>query len=181
MFIVRRELVSSMLFLRTEKQKFMQKRMIVFFILLLFINCKRERIDSPIEANLPVRSVSIDTTDGDQFIAILQLEDSKKSINLSKEEIKTIEVLLRSKVKHYNESYEKNYIDLRYYKRQYFPQIDENGDKLVGIYCFCSVEDNDKWKIQKLKSPKDGGKCYLYATINVTKKNVTFFQTNDRA
>ncbi len=75
----------------------------------------------------------------------------------------------------------KKYIDLRYYKRQYFPQIDENGDKLVGIYCFCSVEDNDNWKTQELITPEDGGKCYLHAIINVTKKTVSFFQTNGNA
>ncbi|MGQ7947578.1 hypothetical protein [Flavobacterium sp. WC2509] len=159
----------------------MKIRLTIFFLSLLFISCKKEKIDNPIESKLPEREVLIDTTDGEQFIAILQLEDSKKSINLSKDEIKTVEVLLRKSVENYNENFEKNYIDLRYYKRQYFPQIDENGDKLVGIYCFCSVEDNDKWKTQELINPQDGGKCYLHATINVTKKTVTFFQTNGRA
>jgi hypothetical protein len=159
----------------------MKKRLTIFFLSLLFISCKREKIDYPIEIKLPERSVSIDTTDGEQFIAILQLEGSKKSINLSKDEIKTVEILLRKTVDNYNKNYEKNYIDLRYYKRQYFPQIDENGDKLVGIYCFCSVEDNEKWKTRELINPQDGGKCYLHATINVTNKTVTFFQTNGRA
>ena len=121
----------------------MKKRLTIFFLSLLIISCKREKVDNPIETKLPEHSVSIDTTDGVPFIAILQLEYSKKSINLSKDEIKTVEVLLRKTVENYNESYEKNYIDLRYYKRQYFPQIDENGDKLVGIYCFCSVKNND--------------------------------------
>ena len=159
----------------------MKKRLTIFFLSLLFISCKKEKIDNPIEPKLPERAVSIDTTDGEQFIAILQLEDSKKSINLSKDEITTVEILLRKSVENYNENFEKNYIDLRYYKRQYFPQIDENGEKLVGIYCFCSVEDNDNWKTQELITPKDGGKCYLHAMINVTKKTVSFFQTNGNA
>lgn len=164
-----------------QNRTFMKKRLIIFFLSLLFISCKREKIGNPIVPKLPEREISIDTTDGEKFIAILQLENSKKSINLSKEEIKTVEVLLRKSVEKYNENYKKNYIDLRYYKRQYFPKIDENGDKLVRIYCFCSVEDNDNWKTQELINPEDGGKCYLHATINVTKKTVSFFQTNGRA
>ncbi len=85
----------------------MKKRLTIFFLSLLFISCKKEKIDNPIELKLPEREVSIDTTDGEQFIAILQLEDSKKSINLSKDEIKTVEILLRKSIENYNENFKK--------------------------------------------------------------------------
>ncbi len=159
----------------------MIKQYLLFFLLFLIISCKKEKISIQNELNIPDREVSIDTTDGEQYIAILQLNNSKKVINLSDNEIKIIERLLRKQVEIYNKKVEKNRIDLRYYKRQYFPQIDKNGDKLVGIFCFCNVQDNDKWKTQELQSPCDGGKCYFNVLINLTKKTVSIFQTNGRA
>jgi hypothetical protein len=158
----------------------MIKYLTVFFLSLFLISCKKEAIKNT-ELELPPREISIDTTDGEKYIAILQLDKSKNTVNLSDNEIKIIENLLRKQVENYNGKFDKKRIDLKYYKRQYFPQVDENGDKLVGIFCFCSVEDNDKWKTQAIVNPYDGGKCYFHVTINVTKKTVIHFQTNGEA
>jgi hypothetical protein len=158
--------------------------MLKYLTILLFsfflISCKKEAIKNT-ELQLPPRKISVDTTDGDKYIAILQLDDSKSIVNLSDNEIKIIESLLREQVEIYNGKFDKKRIDLRYYKRQYFPQIDENGDKLIGIFCFCTVEENNKWKTEEMESPNDGGECYFHVLINISKKAVIYFQANGEA
>ena len=159
----------------------MIKFLTISFLSLLLISCKRENDDNHTEIELPPREVLVDTTDGEQYIAILQTDNLKKTTNLSKKELTVIEKLLREKLNTYNEKVEKDKIDLRFYKRQYFPQVDENGNKLVRIFCFCSVEDNDDWKTQKKISPNDGGKCFFHALINISQKKVIEFNTHGRA
>jgi len=154
----------------------MIKTLTIFSLSFLLISCKNEEIRKNTELKLHQKEVAIDTTNGEQFIAILKLKNSKTPVNLAKEDFKIIEVLLRKSVQDYNIGKEK-IIDLRYYKRQYSPYIDENGDKLVGINCFCSISGTDNWKTESV-FVKDGGKCFFQARINLSRKEVEFFQTN---
>ncbi len=162
----------------------------LFFVSCCFINCKKGNIShSKTELEIQAPEILIDTTDGTEYITVIHKDSSNRS--LSKKEFKLIESLLRISVEKYNiekakflkgknlsdENLKEITIDLKYYKRQYFPQIDDNGDKLVGINCFCSISDSDNWKTEEVQV-KDGGKCYFQAMINLSKKKIIYFQTN---
>ena len=168
------------LFSNYKTLKIMLKLIRIFFISLLFVNCKNKD-NHRAEIEVPPRQILADSTDGEEYIAILQLDSSKSLTKLSENEINTIEKLLSVEIDNHNKNFKENKIDLRFYKRQYFPQQNENGDTIVRIFCFCSVEDNDKWKTEEIISPKDGGKCYINILINLTKKTVSHFQTNGDA
>ena len=59
-------------------------------------------------------------------------------------------------------------MSLRNYKRQYICAINENGDKIVWVNCFCS-EGKDYWR-KRVVFVSDGGRCYFNLKINLTKK-----------
>ncbi|UOQ96128.1 hypothetical protein MUN81_12775 [Hymenobacter sp. 5317J-9] len=55
---------------------------------------------------------------------------------------------------------------LKVYKRQYVCVIDQKGDKLVWVNCFCQAYDNE-WRT-KLFLVDDGGNCYYSFIVNLT-------------
>jgi hypothetical protein len=61
-------------------------------------------------------------------------------------------------------------INLKEYKRQYIPYVDNNRQKTVWVNCFCS--DNVHWKNwDKYVVPVgDGGKCFFNVKINLLTK-----------
>jgi hypothetical protein len=58
---------------------------------------------------------------------------------------------------------------LKVYKRQYVCVIDQKGDKLVWVNCFCQTY-NDEWRT-KLFWVDDGGNCYYSFIVNLTAGN----------
>lgn len=58
-------------------------------------------------------------------------------------------------------------INLTLYKRQYMAAINDKGEKVVWINCFC-----DQWDKHSRTSPyivMDGGNCYFNLKVNLTK------------
>ena len=54
---------------------------------------------------------------------------------------------------------------LKVYKRQYVCVIDQHGNKLVWVNCFCHAYDGWRSSIQLVM---DGGDCYYSLVINLT-------------
>jgi hypothetical protein len=70
-------------------------------------------------------------------------------------------------------------INLSRFKRQYFPVINEKGEKEVWINCFCRA-DNEDWR-NRLISVRDGGNCYFNLKINLTLKTYYDLMVNGDA
>lgn len=146
----------------------------IVFIMFLLLSCadaKREEevvVEENREedlGNLPPASVAADTTDGKPYIAILENERFN-GISISKNELRQIEKLLVETVEVFNVKNPDNKIDLRYYKRQYVPQVSAQGKKEVTIYGMCSTM-GDAWQTH-IRHVKDGGKCYFNVVVNLT-------------
>jgi hypothetical protein len=72
-------------------------------------------------------------------------------------------------------------INVKKYKRQYFPVINNQGEKEVWINCFCTdvekVMKFQNWKTVQL-SVKDGGNCFFNFKVNLTTNKFYGFITN---
>jgi hypothetical protein len=107
--------------------------------------------------------------------------------SLSTTEIMKIEKMLQTAISEYNveqrnkfdsmikkhpdyELKQHNFIsELKRYKRQYFPIVNEKGEKEVWVNCFCSTWGSEKWK-SEIIHVKDGGNCFFNVKINLTKQ-----------
>jgi hypothetical protein len=79
----------------------------------------------------------------------------------------------------YNLKIQNFVIDLSRFKRQYFPVINEKGEKEIWINCFCRT-DNEDWRT-RLISVRDGGNCYFNLKINLTLKTYYDLMVNGDA
>lgn len=70
-------------------------------------------------------------------------------------------------------------IDLTRYKRQYIFVINNKGEKLVWVNCFCDSLSMD-WKKQII-DVEDGGICFFRLKINLSKMNYYDFIVNGLA
>ena len=113
---------------------------------------------------------------------------------LSEEDLDEVDSLFRSAVRAYNDEkrpllpqFYKNFgirdstqilIDLKTYKRQYFPFEDVNGERVVFINCFCTRwRKAPYWKTIE-ETVDDGGPCYFHLTVNLSKKIWSDFMAN---
>jgi hypothetical protein len=62
------------------------------------------------------------------------------------------------------------------YKRQYIPYINQIGQKLVWVNCFCDDEEL-YWK-KEIVEVEDGGYCFFHVTVNLTTKTFDQFLMN---
>jgi hypothetical protein len=120
--------------------------------------------------------IPVDTTDGEQFIAIIQ-EDGKNA-SLSEGELAIVDSLLRQKVGEYNVGKDNNTaINLSKYKRQYFISFDLKERKIVEVNCFCQVHNDDSWKKHRIQVD-DGGACYFNLKLNLTTRRILDYRVN---
>ncbi len=59
--------------------------------------------------------------------------------------------------------------DLSSYRRQYVPYYNNEGEKIVTVYCHCLSFSLGKWQYEVLQI-NDGGNCHFDVVINLTKK-----------
>ncbi len=154
-------------------------KLILFFILI----CTNSVVAQTKNIKIPARIIEVDTLHGN-YIAIIQKPNSKK-IALTKTELRLIEKLMRESVVEYNlqqtkkGNIENSKIDLKEYKRQYFPYLDKNS-KYIEVNCFCQMREDEKWKVDKIEVD-DGGNCYFHLIIDLKRKKVIKFYTNGEA
>lgn len=132
-----------------------------------------------IDSQLPAETSGLSDT---SFIAVLPFNsigstvvNGVKAADLSGYEFVVIDSLLKQCVDKYNKEQAIRYrnsspekaflIDLSTHKRQYVAMINEKGEKLVWVNCFCSAGDRN-WK-KELISVLDGGVCYFNLKINL--------------
>ena len=112
------------------------KKLLLSFILI----CSNLVVAQIKNIKIPPRIVEVDTLHGNH-IAIIQKRNSKEIV-LTKAELHLIEKLIRESIIKYNlEQTKRNVdskIDLKKYKRQYFPYLIGNG-KQVEVNCFCEM------------------------------------------
>lgn len=65
------------------------------------------------------------------------------------------------------------------YDRQFIGAVNENGDKIIWVNCFCNTQENyfKDWKT-KLVFVKDGGNCYFNLIVNITKNTYSDLMIN---
>ena len=157
----------------------------------LLLGCNSNR---NVKIQLPPRNAVVDTTDGQQYIAIIKYDEDKPDIKLSPEEMHVIDSLLKIAVDEYNrntkqwmkenkitvksESELRRYIiNLRYYKRQYVAYLNTKGRREVYINCFCINDFEDEWK-ERVVEVEDGGRCFFRVWIDLDGKSYFNFGTN---
>ena len=111
--------------------------------------------------------------------------------SLSIEEIDNLEQLIKRCISDYNSDLRKRveregknignlhlYLieDLSYYKRQYVPTKNEDGEKIVWVNSFCSADGWD-WQNEVL-GVDDGGNCYFDLIINLSTGDCYDIQVN---
>ena len=109
-----------------------------------------------------------------------------KPTELTAADIENINIILEMVVKNYNnnikESWEKE-INLKNYKKQFIPIINENGEKEIYINCFFhdkSINDYFDWK-KELIFVCDGGNNYFQLKVNLKKMTYYDFMVNGYA
>lgn len=68
-------------------------------------------------------------------------------------------------------------INWKNYRKQYFPVVNDKGEKELWINCFCGMDDDDRWK-KYLIRVHDGGNCFFNIKINLTLKKVYDLRVN---
>jgi len=159
----------------------MKKGIQFFFILLFLAGCYRmsEKKEVVIEKETiaPVKNV------GDTLFAIIQNAE-KKPVSLSKQELAKIDSILVLSVAAYNKQVKMDklgeywLIDLKEYKRQYFPSYNKKGQKVIGIGCFCQDFDLDWTKVEVNIRVRDGGKCFFSVELNLSTGSYSELTTN---
>lgn len=132
----------------------------------------------------------IDFVDTSQY-AILPVRNAKpflgiaQQITLSNKEILLIECAISKSVKLYNQSRDAFLIDLKKYKRQYFPGVTSSGNREVWIRCI----NEDAIKVfRRFPTPydwrkdytviMDGGDNIFSLKVNLTTRRTSDFVTN---
>jgi hypothetical protein len=115
---------------------------------------------------------------------------------LTKAEISQAEVLMLDQVEKYNQKRTQDYYKIKtkypdynfqietfiienpaHYARQYISVINSDGQKIVYINAFCSLQGHDYWKAD-LVDIMGGGDCYFQTMINLSTKEVLNFSVN---
>ena len=177
-----------------------------FSFLLLFFCLLLQDCDAPNEKEensltSTSKQVHVDTS----IYTILPYDTSNQWIfqkanatSLSITEIVKIEEVLQTAISEYNVEQKNEFdsmtkkhpdyelkqhnfiIELTRYKRQYFPIVNEKGEKEVWVNCFCSTWGSDKWK-SEIMHVQDGGNCYFNVKVNLTKQIVYELSVNGEA
>jgi hypothetical protein len=163
---------------------------LTIIIYLLLLQCDQPKRDEKGSVTFKTKEQTpIDTS----IYAVLPYDTSNQwifkkanSTVLSSEEIIEVEKLIQKCIDEHNIEQQKQFdtitkehpeyglkknnfvIDLTRYKRQYFPVINDKGEKEVWVNCFCNTWNND-WR-KNLVFVFDGGNCYFNLKVNLTKE-----------
>lgn len=174
---------------------------LILILLILISSCKEKtKTEKKAITEKPKIQFKLDKSN----YAILNIEPKNdwifkngKLSELSQSELIEVEKILKKAVKKnneiqkqnlkkHNEKYPENKrtetgyeLNLNKFQRQYWPIINENGEKVVWINFFCS--DNEPISTDNIVRVLDGGNCYFNIKINLTKKQYTELNINGYA
>lgn len=101
--------------------------------------------------------------------------------DLSIDELVEIEVIIDSAIKKHNSTIDSSFqVSTSDYKRQYLPNINEDGDKVIWINFNCGSWW-DEFEKDEIIEVMDGGNCHFELTINLTKGSYYNFFVNGYA
>ncbi|MFD2247769.1 hypothetical protein [Pontibacter ruber] len=159
------------------------------------VEAKEKTIVEP-SVNVDSLTYVVFTYDSSRYSIYWSFSKNLSLVGLSKEEITLAELLLLKQIDQYNQSQIKifNEMKVKYpkynfqkeifiienpsnYARQYIPAINSDGQKLIYINAFCTLQGHDYWK-DGLVEVMDGGDCYFQLIINLTTKEVVEFSVN---
>ncbi len=160
----------------------MKKTVLVYIILVLIsFSCIEHVSDKKNVSDVPSQTIK---TNGEKFIldtnkiVILPIDTSVYSIptyvrtaELTNQELAEVEQLLHlclAPKKLLTKEDLESQIILSEYRRQYIAYINQKGEKLVWVNCFCEQNFND-WK-KAIVRVMDGGRCFFNVKINLTRK-----------
>ena len=155
------------------------------------------------EKVIEVPSVNIDSLDyvvfaydSSMYSMYWRFSKDYRPAELTKEEISQAEFLMLKRIEEYNQVRTQKFheMDTKYpeynfqietfiienptkYARQYIPAINSDGEKILYINAFCSLQGHDYWK-NSLVEVMDGGECYFQVIINMETKEVVEFSVN---
>lgn len=140
--------------------------------------------------------------------AVIELDSSNQHLyqntsptNLKFYEIQLVEVIVKYAIADYNQKAKDDYQrllkyhpewkddpedyieDFDEYYRQYIPYINERGEKIVAVNCFCDVTNmNDEvsglnWRTDLIQV-NDGGNCFFNLDVNLTLKTFAHLMVN---
>lgn len=134
------------------------------------------------------QSSTVDTNLYTDTIAILDYNESEfpflkncTQANVSGDEIFVAEILLQKFISEYNKEQTRQYnsftpeqqnghilllLDIKSFRRQYVPIINQSGEKEIWVNCFCNSLDKD-WKKEVIK-PSGERMCNFKIMLNLT-------------
>ncbi len=173
--------VLQQVILTKELRLYMKKGVQIFFISLFLVGCYRmsekKEVVHEKETVAPVKKV------GDTLFAVIQ-NPKKKPVSLSKQELAKIDSILVLSVAAYNKQVKMDklgeywLIDLKEYKRQYFPSYNKKGQKIIWIGCFCQDFGLDWTKVEINSKVLGGGKCHFHLELNLNTSKYSELKTN---
>lgn len=180
------------------------KNSLKLILFIVTISCYAAALSRATEPfNTPERTVNSIVTDTTQYVILTfdkqqsWLFKNAKPGSLSEADIEDIQSILEKCLSIYNHTQKNIFdslskakpgitsneyyfvIDLKRYKRQYIPVINEKGQKEVWVNCFCRAYYKD-W-LKEIISVRDGGNCYFNLKINLTLKTFYDFSVNGEA
>ena len=180
------------------------KKHILFLTLLLFTSYialsqnKIRAVKLKIDTSTTIILYNIDTSENSVFNnGYMPWRDGySKELNLTNNDIKIIDELLKKTVSNYNLTADSaiedvsadstitflDTIQLSNYKRQYLPYVDKEGKRKVWLNMFCESDSIFKlvginWKKDPIITA-DGGKYFFQLIVNLTDKSVSNFEMN---
>lgn len=81
------------------------------------------------------------------------------------------------------DSQEHYIMDFDEYYRQYVPYINEDGEKVVSVHCFCNVDGLSgetkglNWR-KDLIQINDGGNCFFHLDVNISHRTFAHLMVN---
>jgi hypothetical protein len=134
------------------------------------------------------QSSPVDTNINTDTIAILNYNEGEfpflkncTQVNVSSDEVFVAETLLQKFISEYNKEQTRQYnsftpeqqkghilflLDLKSFRRQYVPVINQSGEKEIWVNCFCNSLDKD-WKKEVIKSSGER-MCNFKIMLNLT-------------
>jgi hypothetical protein len=118
--------------------------------------------------------------------AALDQQDFRAIDSLLRQCINEYDSMIKLKLEEMYKSLPVNYhkpdyfvIDLKKYRRQYMPYIDNNYEKIVHVNCFCS--ERPEWKKRRIYPAKEFTNCYFSLKVDLSAKTFKAFYVNHYA
>ena len=151
-------------------------RIAVIMCCLLFSSCGRQEPKKNNAIIPPPRFIKSNRNQSyNERYAFLKYNSQKHSYifktgiaaNISKKEVITIENLIDSYIKKYNQLSKYNIKNTLDYSKQLIAINNNRGEKEVWVNCSCVRIDSKYWN-QEVSVTHDGGNCYFSLMVNLT-------------